>query len=224
MVDGTPRDYISTITDVREVGLRGAADLAYWQDALRKEGLAPLAEGGRAVLLLAAIDASFRGIPFRELSISVALADGGAFLAHAYNSSRLLAFAERVFFQTPYHLAKLTVREQLPARVGVARNGRDLFEARMAGERPPARREDALYEGPIYLPGGRRHFFARLSGAADVFPFDAADTVAIPSESPEPIFRRLLESGFAGREWLVRSGAVHARSKTFERHRDGGKP
>ncbi len=216
------RAHISTITGVREVGLRGTAELAYWQDTLRSEGLAPLAEGGRAVLMLAAIDATFRGIPFRELSISVALTDGGAFLAHAYNSSRLLAFAERVFFQTPYHLAELTVRERPPARLGVARGGRAVFDARMGDERPPARREEMLFDGPIYLPGGRRHFFARLSGAADVFPFDATDTVTFASQSPGTIFGRLRESGFTGREWQLRSTAVHARTRTFEQHRGRG--
>ena len=209
--------YISTITGVREVALAGTADLAYWRERLRGEGLALLDEAGRASLLLTAIEAKFRGIPFRELSISVLLEDGGVFLAHAFNSSRLLAFAERAFFQTPYHLARLDVDEQLPARMGVARGGRDLFVARMGSGRPPARREDAVFDGPIYLPGGMKVFFARLSGAAGIFPFEAVDTVTLTPDSTESIFRRLVESGFAGEEWRVRSGAVHARTKTYNR-------
>lgn len=214
--------YISTITNVREVALMGTADLDYWRERLRAEGLVPLDDGGRASLLLTAIESKFRGIPFRELSISVLLQSGGAFLARAYNSSRLLAFAERVFFQTPYHLAGLRVDERPPARMGVMRNGRELFAARMGNERPPARREDAVFDGPIYLPGGKQVFFARLSGVAGAFPFDASDVVMIAPDSPEPIFNRLLASGFAGKEWLVRAGAVHARTKTHERGGAGG--
>lgn len=209
--------YISTITGVREVALAGTAGLVYWREQLQAEGLVPLEEDGRASLLLTAIEAKFRGITFRELSISVLLEDGGAFLAHAFNSSRLLAFAERAFFQTPYHLARLDVDEQLPARMGVAQNGRDLFVARMGSERPPTRREDAVFDGPIYLPGGRKVFFARLSGEGGIFPFDATDSVTMAPGSPETIFSQLLDSGFAGKEWLVRDGAVHARTKTYER-------
>jgi hypothetical protein len=217
MNSSSERTYISTITDVREVALAGTADLAYWRERLRGEGLAPLDDDGRASLLLTAIESKFRGIPFRELSISVLLPGGGAFLAHAFNSSRLLAFAERAFFQTPYHLAQLTVDERHPVSIGVARNGRDLFAARMGSERPPAGREDMIFDGPIYLPGGMKMFFARLSGAAGIFPFEAVDTVTLTPDSTESIFRRLLESGFAGEEWRVRSGAVHARTKTYNR-------
>ena len=215
------RAYISTLTDVREVALAGTADLAYWRERLRGEGLVPLDEDGRASLLLTAIESKFGGIPFRELSISVLLPGGGAFLAHAFNSSRLLAFAERAFFQTPYHLAQLTVDERHPVSIGVGRNGRDLFAAQMGSERPPARREDLIFDGPIYLPGGVKVFFARLSGAADIFPFEAVDTATITPDSSESIFRRLLESGFAGEEWRVRPGAVHARTKTY--HHDSRK-
>ncbi|RIK14702.1 MAG: hypothetical protein DCC51_15530, partial [Anaerolineae bacterium] len=115
--------YISTITGVREVALTGTADLASWSARLRAMNLVPYNDNGRASLLLTAIEARFRGIPFREMSISVVVSDdgganvGGAYLAHAFNSSRLLAFAERAFFRTPYHLAVLTATEQLPARI-----------------------------------------------------------------------------------------------------------
>src|SRR5690606_28624144 len=91
-----PADYITTITDVREVALWATADLGYWRERLRDEDLLPFDDGGRAALLLTAIDSKFRGISFRELSISVLVGDGrSAFLAHAFSSSRLLAFAER---------------------------------------------------------------------------------------------------------------------------------
>lgn len=222
MSDGA-RDYITTITGVREVVLVGTAELAYWREQLRRERLAPFDNNGRAALQLAAIDSKFRGIPFRELSISVLVSEdggataGGAYLIHAYNSSRLLALAERVFFQTPYHLAHLTVEERIPARIEVARGGRAQFAARMGSERPPARREDVLFDGPIYLPGGANVFYARLSGAADVFPIETTDVVTTAADSAEPAFERLLASGFAGTEWLVRPVAAHARTKTYSR-------
>lgn len=209
--------YISTITGVREVGLRGTADLAYWRKQLQAERLAPLDENGRASLLLTAIESKFRGIPFRELSISVLLADGGAFLAHAFNSSRLLALAERAFFQTPYHLAELTIDEQYPARMGAAQAGRSLFQASMGDRRPPESEKDVVVDGPIFLPGGQKVFYARLSGMGDIFTYQASDSVTFAAGGSESIFDRLGESGFTGQEWLVRAGAVHARSKTYKR-------
>jgi hypothetical protein len=216
------RTYISTIGDVREVALRGTADLAYWRDRLRPERLTPFDENGRASLLVTGIEAKFRGIPFRELSISLQVSEDSAtpsraYLAYAFNSSRLLALAERVFFQTPYHWARLTVDESAPAQLGIALGNRDLFAARMGRHRPPSRREAAVFDGPIYLPGGRHVFYARLSGPADVYPFHAADSASIVPNAEAPIFTDLLESGFAGTEWLARTGAIHSRSKTYRR-------
>ncbi len=211
--------YISTINDVREVALAGTADLVYWRRQVQEEDLTLLDQDGRASLLLTAIEAKFRGIPFRELSISVLLADGGAFLAHAFNSSRLLAFAERAFFQTPYHLADLTLNEQYPARMAASKAGHTLFTASMGGLRPPQSEQDVVFEGPIYLPDRGLVFYARLSGTAAIYPYEATDTVTFGPRLDEKtvIFSQLRRSGFAGREWLVRSGAVHARSKTFKR-------
>lgn len=153
-----PIAYISTITGVREVALRATAALEYWREQLRPRHLSPYDDNGRASLLLTAIDSRFRGIPFREMSISVVLSDDvgatavGAYLVHAFNSSRLLAFAERAFFRTPYHLAALDVDERLPARMGVSAGGRELFSARMGTKTAPIRREGPVFDGPIYLP------------------------------------------------------------------------
>jgi hypothetical protein len=217
-----PNRFLSTITGVREVALSGTADLPFWRDRLQPEGLAPFVEDGRASLLLTAIESKFRGIPFRELSISIRVSDkggatsGGAFLAHAFNSSRLLALAERVFFRTPYHLANLTVDEN-PTGMAVSVDGRTLFSARMAGKATPAREENALFDGPIYLPGGTKLFYARLSGASGIYHFDSLDTITIDPHATNTIFAQLIESNFRGEAWLVRAGAVHARSKTYRR-------
>ena len=220
------RPFISAITGVREVALAATADLAYWRGKLRSEALVPYDDDGRASLLLTAIAAKFRGIPFRELSISVLVSDdggatpAGAYLAHAYNSSRLLAFAERVFFQTPYHLAQLTMDERIPARMSVSRGERVLFSAQMSDKATPGREEDALFDGPIYLPGGRQVFYARLSGRGQRYALDAADQMTIQRSPDDPIFGQLLDSDIKGKEWLVRAGAIHARSKTYRR--EGG--
>lgn len=219
-----PFAYISTIAGVREVALTGTADLDYWRIRLEGEGLSPFEENGRASLLLTAIASKFRGIPFRELSISVRVGDGGeAFLVQAFNSSRLLAYAEQALFQTPYRLAQLTVDETIPARVEMAGGGRVLFSARMAGKTAPHREASPLYEGPIYLPGGRSVFYARLSGAARIYSFDAPDTILIEPRANEDGLARLVESNFRGKEWLVRAGAIHARSKTYQKNRRLGR-
>lgn len=214
--ESTPITYISTITAVREVALSGAADLLYWRDQLRPARLVPYDDNGRASLLLTAIESRFRGIPFRELSIAVRVGDGGdAYLAHAFNSSRLLAWAERVFFQTPYHLAELAVAERAPAGFSVAAEGQTLFSASMSADVAAAPASETVWQGAIYLPGGGKVFYARLSGPAAVYPWGQADRLTINPPPGENIFRRLVESGFAGREWLVRPAGVHARSRTF---------
>jgi hypothetical protein len=148
----------------------------------------------------------------------VLVGDGSAaFLAHAFNSSRLLAFAERTFFQTPYQPADINVDARVPARMEVSAGGKTLFSARMGPKSAPSRREDATHEGSIYLPGGRKVFYARLSGAGERFSFDSTDSVIIDPHPDLAIFAHLSESGFQGKEWLVREGAVHARSRTYMR-------
>ena len=44
--------YAAQLEHVREVSLRGSADLAYWTERLRAENLVPVAERGRAQSVL----------------------------------------------------------------------------------------------------------------------------------------------------------------------------
>lgn len=213
-----PADYITTITDVREVALWATADLGYWRERLRDEDLLPFDDGGRAALLLTAIDSKFRGISFRELSISVLVGDGrSAFLAHAFSSSRLLAFAERTLFQTPYQLAHIEVDERVPARMSATIRGGVAFSARMGSREGSGEPADELFEGPIYLPGGHKVFYARLSGAGVRYPFTGEDALEMRPTPAAPIFAHLVASNVAGREWFMRTGAIHARSNTVAR-------
>src|SRR5947207_14645228 len=101
--------WAADLAHVREVSLRGTADLAFWQDRLAKEELAPAADDGHAHLLIIAADLKFIGVRFREVSFSVLVERRGegtgsdaAFLVRAFNSCRFFAFSERVFFSTPY--------------------------------------------------------------------------------------------------------------------------
>jgi hypothetical protein len=216
--EATPPPYLSTLTGVREVALAGVANLAYWRDQLQPARLVPWDDGGRASVLLTAIDARFRGISFRELSIAVRVGDGrDAYLAHAFNSSRLLALAERVFFQTPYHLAAPVVDERAPAGFSVSAGGQTLFSARQRANVGPAPPASVEWQGAIYLPGGDKVFYAWLGGPAVVYPWAAGDQMTITPPAGDNIFRQLVESNFEGREWLARPAAIHARSRTYRR-------
>ena len=218
--------YVAVIAPVCEVILAGTADLAYWRERLGRDGLFPYAAAGRAGLLISAMASSFRGLPFREFSVSVAVSrqsDGAThddvFLAHACNSSRLLAFAERALFQTPYVPADIRVVEQPPVSIAAADSGTTRFAAALAPETPRAGHEAQDWEGAIYLPGGEKVFYARLAGPTEVYPFTAADTLTIQPGADDAALRQLVDSGFSGREWRVRAAATHSRSKTYRRER-----
>jgi hypothetical protein len=219
----TPVAYTAVIAPVREVILAGTAELGYWRERLRSEDLQPVEEEGGASLLVTAMESKFSGIPFRELTIAVRVVEGGGvFLAYAFNSSRLLGFAERKLFRTPYFYAAIDFSERAPAFIRIPADGIAAFEARMGDVASPDSRREELFEGAIYLPGdGQRPgevFYARLEGLVDIHPFDPArDTVTIHPEPTAPIFRWLAESGFTGREWRLRGDAIHSRSKTSRR-------
>lgn len=217
-----PVPYTAVISPVRETILIGAADLACWRGYLRPERLEPFEEGDRASLLVTAMESKFNGIPFRELTFSVRVGDGNAvYLAHAFNSSRLLGFAERTLFRTPYAYGPVELRDGARGLVRAGEGASAAFEARMGADAAPSARRDEVYEGPIYLPGNGREpgemFYARLEGEAAIYPFDPArDGVVIRPEAA-PVFRQLAESGFTGVEWRLRENAVHSRSKTYRR-------
>src|SRR5262249_42901621 len=94
----TPVKYVAELAHVREVSLLGTADLAFWTDRLRNEGLVPTERDGKAQVLIVAAEAKFLGLRFSELSLSVLVSQpredslrDGAYLAHAFNSRRFFA-------------------------------------------------------------------------------------------------------------------------------------
>lgn len=219
-------DYVAVISPVREVMLTGTADLAYWREQLAQEELTPFDEVGAAVLSISATSSSFRGIAFREFTISVAVSTQdkpgqvGSFLIKAFNSSRLLALAERWLFRTPYYPAQIHL--EVHSSITVSVGGRDsrYLEARLLGESVAARQEMQEWRGPIFLPRDKRAevFYARLAGLTDTYPFKPDDVLTINAQVHDVGFDHLTASDFRPREWHVRHNAVHARTRTFPRN------
>jgi hypothetical protein len=227
-----PLQWAAVVAPVREVTLLGSAELAFWRQRLRAAGLTPAAVEGRARIMLCAASARFKGITFRELSLSVLVsrqADGravdGAYLLHAFNSIRLFAWFERTLFATPYFPADVQLRTELPLSISAAPTGQSPLMATMGpGPRNPIRSGEEGFTGPLFLPPRRtgvdaeRFFVAEISGLTQVFAFDPArDTLALsPVNAPEA-FRWLAESGIQGHEWHIRTAGRHAKSKTYRR-------
>src|SRR6476469_906991 len=96
-----PIRWAAELSHVKEVSLRGVAELEYWGRRLEPEGLAPLERNGAAEVLVIAAEGRFHGITFREVSFSVSVvppqdvkASEAAYLLRAYNSSRFFAWCE----------------------------------------------------------------------------------------------------------------------------------
>lgn len=216
-----PPPLAAEIEPVSEVSLLGTAAPAPWAGLLQNEGLALAEVEGKAQFLITASDSVFKGFPFREvaLSVKVSTPDGeeGYYLVHAFNSSRFFAFIERKVFHTPYYPAAITVDAQLPASVRVWHGADELFRAEMAPEaasRRPLRDAFDGYQGPLYLQGGKL-FFATLEGQTQTYAFDPArDVATVAASAHAPMLQRLHDSGFQGTEWIIRTHARHAKSKT----------
>lgn len=231
--------YQTTIYDVREVILTGAADPAFWQEKLNAEGLLPFLVDDRAQMTITAISSKFRGLRFEEMTIAIAVcerdgasAPDGFYLAHAFNSRRLLALAERTLFRTPYYPGAITVQEQIPASVHLRLDDQAVFSAAMSGARERLHGGVEEWEGAIYLPhrvarkkaAGER-FFARMGGHTETYPFSpGADLCEIRPRDSDLALQWLLDSRFTPGEWRLRSQATHARSQTYSRAAPTGSP
>ena len=230
----TPVKWAAQLSHVREVSLLGTADLDFWADRLRVEGLTPVGRDGRAQVMVIAADARFMRVRFRELSFSVlarrevnGAPRDGAYLERAFNSRRFFAFVERTFFATPYEYGDVRVSAAAPASMALVRDGADVFRAAMgsdadAATRSPARLGEGGFNGPVFLPGqparaGRpaRLFFARIEGHTATYPFvHSVDSVTIHATPAGGVLAALVDSHFVADEWQVREDASHAKSKT----------
>jgi hypothetical protein len=228
--------YVADINHVQEVTLRGTADLQYWTQRLAGEGLTALHVDGQAQLLLIAAEMTFKGVRFSELSFSVLVAPAAGesadccFLVRAFNSCRLFAFSERVFFSTPYYHGDVRLASALPASIQLSMGGQTAFKAAMKADtaRTPLRVDDGGWDGPVYLPRKRgssnrsgRMFIATISGQTRTYEFQLGrDTLEIKPEvthrgGDREILQQLVESSFVPTEWIIRDDARHAKSKTY---------
>lgn len=243
----TPKDVLTTmvphvtwtaqLNHVRDASLLGSAELSFWRDRLAGEELTPVDRVGRTNILIVSAAGRFMGVRFRELSVSVIVSSvavaaetTSCFLVRAFNSNRFFTFCERRFFSTPYDYADVEVVHDIPTAITVTQHGRTFFQASMQrGDTPTTRtpthvREEALV-ARIMLPSRmhstrrqRKMFFARISGNTHVYPFMAGeDTVVIHPQADGDVFHTLLESDFLPEQWIVRSNAAHAKSRTYNR-------
>ena len=219
-------EYAADLDNVREVTLHGTADLSFWEAVLRKESLFPYHEAGQAVLLLSAIDAKWRAFKFREfvIAVGVCLSKNGTsldgyYLPHAFNSSKFLAFSERVFFQTPYFQGDIQLENRLPASIKLQDRTEVLLYAEMSVQDTPLITDYQEWKGPIFLPNNRGKFFAVLAGETESYPFSpATDQFELKLSARHRIFQQLIESNFTGKIWSLRSRSRHAKSKTYKKN------
>jgi hypothetical protein len=229
--------YVAELTHVREVSLRGTAEMALWKNRLIGEGLVPAEQDGRAQIMIIAADMTFKGVRFSEVSFSVLVARDeqeaprdAAFLVQAFNSCRLFAFCERALFSTPYDHGDCRVSTSSPASIRLSTGGQVVFRAEMqddltAAGREPSRTGYEGWEGPVFLPTSRRgrgeqgrHFFAKVQGETRSYPFLAAgDAVTIRPSRRTEFLQALIDSRFVGEEWAIREDAAHSKSKTYSR-------
>ena len=158
--------YVAELAHVREVSLLGSADLGFWAERLRGEGLTPVEHAGRARVLVVACDSMFFGVRFRELSFSVFVrrpnaseGSDAAFLVQAFNSSRFFAWSERTWFSTPYRHGMIDVDVGLPAAMRLGLEGQTIFSAVMSEESgrrvgPAAFRRAGPQENNVIEDGG----------------------------------------------------------------------
>ncbi len=223
--------WTAQVPNVVEVSLFGQADLDYWSTKLAPEHLLPIDHNKKAQILIITGDARFRGVRFREISVSVlARRQGdptdGAFLTQAWNSSRFFAWCERTFFKTPYVHAHVDISASDDRTLIQLADGQTtLFRAELRSphstHRQPAAHSPGGWSGPIFIPSRKpndspKHYFARLHGLTETYPFlpDTASLTLNPTPQSSSL-QSLLNSHFTPTHWEIRRNATHARSKTF---------
>lgn len=221
--------FVAEVKHVKEVILDGEADLTFWQAQLSNANLYPYNHNNRAEISISTTDLYWMGLHSNELTIGISVSErpeadtrDGVYLIHAFNSSALLAFMERTFFQTPYYPARIHLNEQPPAQIQLSDSRGVHLYAQMGAGTVPTQSKQELWQGISYLPvkkpsAKRRYFVVCLSGFTQTYPFSPLDKLTIASGSRHPVFTWLRESYFAPKGWRLRADADHSRSSTFTR-------
>ena len=217
--------YIAEIQNAHEVCLVGAADLDFWRSHLADARLSPANISDQAQLILTVVELKWLGVQFRELSVAVRLeptAEGeqSMYLVAAFNTSRLFAWCERTFFQTPYQYARVTIQTERPWSIELRDDATVTLTAR-CNSGDSSTPTDETWTGAIFLPTmpacpTRKLFHARLSGSVKATRFNAStDQFALHPSPAQPALQLLTDSHFKPQEWRTRQRATHARSKTY---------
>lgn len=226
--------WAAQLSNVRDVSVRGFANLNYWTDYLEPYSLKPAVCEDKAEIIIIGGDARFRGVAFRELSFALILdpdhaanCKEAAFLLHAFSSCWCFAFCERVFFSTPYTHANVSLSTSFPASMCIEIGKDDVFRIAMgsgeSGLRQPTFSGRDAWEGGVYLPydpnkksPSGKMFFSRIQGDARKYSFDlSGDTISIQPVSSTDVLAKLVESDFSPHEWITRDSSTHAKSKTY---------
>lgn len=225
--------FVAELSNVTEVSLLGTTNLDYWQKRLSPYELIPQPINGSAQILVIAAKARYMGVPFCEVSFSIIVSpdqdqhsfQDAACLLRAFNSNRFFAFSERTFFSTPYSSAKCEIGLSPPG-IKLSNREETLFTAQMGSveNRETLQLDDDGWYGSVALLLPERnantphkYFIAKLSGKTSISPFEASsDTLIVSKDSSDSFFAELVESGFDGRQWIVRPSANHAKSKTYK--------
>lgn len=229
-----PFKYIAHLDNLPEVAILGHTDADLWQAELRNAQLKPAKVDGKAQILIAAIDAKWQGMRFRECAIGLNVEQrgrgdtmGGFYMPRSFNSSRFFATVERYWFHTPYvHEAHIDVQVDLPAWIRVGPSDRPIFHARMgedasATQRQPEDNYHENWEGPIHIPHRpkrpkkREFFFVKLAGDTVSYKFEPSNDLLQISSNAGTAFQAIDNANFTPTRWIIRRSATHARSKTF---------
>jgi hypothetical protein len=226
--------FVAELYDVREVSLHGVADSGFWTDQLAREELVPAELDGRAQLLISSAQATYLGLRFQELTISVfcrskrSNGQDGAFFIQGFNSIGWFAWVERNLFSSPYVRGSIDVKLppacSMQLEVGNVQILRAAMSADSAARRAPDRCDREEWSGRVFLPtqtpsrrAVRKWFYAKISGQTETYDFKADDILTLRPVSQLPAIQWLVDSQLEGRAWAIRPVANHAKSKTYRR-------
>lgn len=221
-------EYVAEITNVKDFNLIGLADLVYWQNFLSREGLVPFNKNGKAEIIVTAQKLSWMGISFKEFVVAVTLGNkqgtsrNGCYLVHAYNTSGLLAFYERVLFYSPYTEAKIDIQDS-PVSVDVSVDNTSVFKLNVSNNDYFLGANDEKYLLNIALPKKEddpkeRFFYAQITGLTKNYKYSTErDSFTLNPIKSTPVIKFLRESNFMPVTWAVRNNSSHGKSKTYEK-------